>query len=320
MFFQFFIWGGWWVTLGTFLSKNLNANGIEVSTAFSTQSWGAIIAPLFIGLIADKFFNAERILGFLHILGGLFLYLMTYASDFQSFYPYILVYMIIYMPTLALVNSVAFYQMKDTAKDFSSIRVFGSIGWIIAGLMISYLFKWDSIESIENGKLINTIKMVSIVSFIFGLFSFTLPKTPPSKNEKNKFSLKEIFGLDALKLLNDKNFFLFFISSILICIPLAFYYQNTNPFLVDLSVTNPTGKMTLGQISEVLFMLLLPIFYKRFGFKKTILIGIFAWTIRYVLFSLGAINGEDFLLISGIILHGICYDFFFRIRSNIYRP
>ena len=317
MFFQFFIWGGWWVTLGTFLSKNLNASGIEISTAFSTQSWGAIIAPLFIGLIADKFFNAERILGFLHILGGLFLYLMTSASDFQSFYPYILLYMIIYMPTLALVNSVAFYQMKDTAKDFSSIRVFGSIGWIIAGLMISYLFKWDSIESIENGKLINTIKMVSIVSFIFGLYSFTLPKTPPSKNEKNKFSLKEIFGLDALKLLNDKNFFLFFISSILICIPLAFYYQNTNPFLVDLSVTNPTGKMTLGQISEVLFMLLLPIFYKRFGFKKTILIGIFAWTVRYVLFSLGALNGEDFLLIFGIILHGICYDFFF-VSGQIY--
>ena len=317
MFFQFFIWGGWWVTLGTFLSKNLNASGIEISAAFSTQSWGAIIAPLFIGLIADKFFNAERILGVLHILGGLFLYLMTNVSDFQSFYPYILVYMIIYMPTLALVNSVAFYQMNDTARDFSSIRVFGSIGWIIAGLMISYLFKWDSIESIEDGELINTILMVSLVSFIFGLYSFTLPKTPPSKNPKNKFSLKEIFGLDALKLLKDKNFFLFFISSILICIPLAFYYQNTNPFLVDLSVTNPTGKMTLGQISEVLFMLLLPIFYKRFGFKKTILIGIFAWTARYVLFSLGAINGEDYLLILGIILHGICYDFFF-VSGQIY--
>ena len=317
MFFQFFIWGGWWVTLGTFLSKNLNASGIEISAAFSTQSWGAIIAPLFIGLIADKFFNAEQILGVLHILGGLFLYLMTNVSDFQSFYPYILVYMIIYMPTLALVNSVAFYQMNDTARDFSSIRVFGSIGWIIAGLMISYLFKWDSIESIEDGELINTILMVSLVSFIFGLYSFTLPKTPPSKNPKNKFSLKEIFGLDALKLLKDKNFFLFFISSILICIPLAFYYQNTNPFLVDLSVTNPTGKMTLGQISEVLFMLLLPIFYKRFGFKKTILIGIFAWTVRYISFSFGALNSENYLLIMGIILHGICYDFFF-VSGQIY--
>ena len=317
MFFQFFIWGGWWVTLGTFLSKNLNASGIEISAAFSTQSWGAIIAPLFIGLIADKFFNAEQILGVLHILGGLFLYLMTNVSDFQSFYPYILVYMIIYMPTLALVNSVAFYQMHDTARDFSSIRVFGSIGWIIAGLMISYLFKWDSIESIEDGELINTILMVSLVSFIFGLYSFTLPKTPPSKNPKNKFSLKEIFGLDALKLLKDKNFFLFFISSILICIPLAFYYQNTNPFLVDLSVTNPTGKMTLGQISEVLFMLLLPIFYKRFGFKKTILIGIFAWTVRYISFSFGALNSENYLLIMGIILHGICYDFFF-VSGQIY--
>ncbi len=317
MFFQFFIWGGWWVTLGTFLSKNLNASGIEISAAFSTQSWGAIIAPLFIGLIADKFFNAEQILGVLHILGGLFLYLMTNVSDFQSFYPYILVYMIIYMPTLALVNSVAFYQMHDKARDFSSIRVFGSIGWIIAGLMISYLFKWDSIESIEDGELINTILMVSLVSFIFGLYSFTLPKTPPSKNPKNKFSLKEIFGLDALKLLKDKNFFLFFISSILICIPLAFYYQNTNPFLVDLSVTNPTGKMTLGQISEVLFMLLLPIFYKRFGFKKTILIGIFAWTVRYISFSFGALNSENYLLIMGIILHGICYDFFF-VSGQIY--
>ena len=317
MFFQFFIWGGWWVTLGTFLSKNLNASGIEISAAFSTQSWGAIIAPLFIGLIADKFFNAEQILGVLHILGGLFLYLMTNVNDFQSFYPYILVYMIIYMPTLALVNSVAFYQMHDKARDFSSIRVFGSIGWIIAGLMISYLFKWDSIESIEDGELINTILMVSLVSFIFGLYSFTLPKTPPSKNPKNKFSLKEIFGLDALKLLKDKNFFLFFISSILICIPLAFYYQNTTPFLVDLSVTNPTGKMTLGQISEVLFMLLLPIFYKRFGFKKTILIGIFAWTVRYISFSFGALNSENYLLIMGIILHGICYDFFF-VSGQIY--
>lgn len=316
MFLQFFIWGGWFVTLGTFLGNNLGASGAETAMAFSTQSWGAIIAPLFIGLIADRYFNAERILGVLHLIGGGLMYLMSQAGNFDTFYPYIFGYMIVYMPTLALVNSVSFNQMKDPAKEFSLIRVFGTIGWIVAGLVISYL-SWDSLEAIAAGALANTFLMVSGASFILGLFSFTLPKTPPSNTGAEALSIGDVLGFDALKLLKDRNFLMFFITSILICIPLAFYYQQANPFLVELGMENPTGKMTLGQISEVLFMLLLPVFFKKFGFKKTILVGMLAWAVRYTLFAYGNTGELTFMLIMGIALHGICYDFFF-VSGQIY--
>ncbi len=316
MFLQFFIWGGWFVTLGTFLGNNLGASGAETAMAFSTQSWGAIIAPLFIGLIADRYFNAERILGVLHLIGGGLMYLMSQAGNFDTFYPYVFGYMIVYMPTLALVNSVSFNQMKDPAKEFSLIRVFGTIGWIVAGLVISYL-SWDSLEAIAAGALANTFLMVSGASFILGLFSFTLPKTPPSNTGAEALSIGDVLGFDALKLLKDRNFLMFFITSILICIPLAFYYQQANPFLVELGMENPTGKMTLGQISEVLFMLLLPVFFKKFGFKKTILVGMLAWAVRYTLFAYGNTGELTFMLIMGIALHGICYDFFF-VSGQIY--
>lgn len=317
MFLEFFIWGGWFVTLGTFLGDNLNASGAEIAKAFSTQSWGAIVAPFIIGLIADRYFNAERILGVLHILGAVLMYLMYGADSFNVFYPYVLGYMILYMPTLALVNSISFNQMKDPAKEFSLIRVFGTIGWIIAGLIISYVFLWDSPESRAEGMLKNTFLMVGIASAILGLFSFTLPKTPPRVSKEEKVTISGLLGLDALKLLKDKNFLIFFLSSVLICIPLAFYYQNANPFLSEIGVTNPTGKMTIGQISEVLFMLLLPYFFKKYGFKKTIIAGMLAWTIRYLLFAYGNSGELTFMLLIGIALHGICYDFFF-VSGQIY--
>ena len=316
MFLQFFIWGGWFVTLGTFLGNNLGATGAETAMAFSTQSWGAIIAPLFIGLIADRYFNAERILGVLHLIGAVLMYLMSQAGDFATFYPYVFAYMAAYMPTLALVNSVSFYQMKDPAKEFSIIRVFGTIGWIIAGLAISAL-GWDAQEAIANGALANTFTMVAIASAVLGLFSFTLPKTPPSNSGGETLSIGDLLGFDALKLLKDRNFLMFFITSVLICIPLAFYYQQANPFLVELGMENPTGKMTIGQISEVLFMLLLPAFFKRFGFKKTIMVGMLAWALRYALFAYGNAGELTFMLILGIALHGICYDFFF-VSGQIY--
>lgn len=315
MFLQFFIWGGWFVTLGTFLGNNLNATGAETGMAFSTQSWGAIIAPFFIGLIADRYFNAEKILGVLHLIGAALMYFMSQATSFDTFYPLVFAYMVAYMPTLALVNSVSFFQMKDPAKEFSVIRVFGTIGWIIAGLLISY-FQWDSTELISQGALSNTFTMVAIASLTLGIISFTLPKTPPTQSE-GAVSVSDILGLDALKLLKDRNFLMFFITSILICIPLAFYYQQANPFLVELGMENPTGKMTLGQISEVLFMLLLPFFFKKFGFKKTLLVGMLAWAIRYALFAYGNAGELTFMLIIGIALHGICYDFFF-VSGQIY--
>lgn len=317
MFLEFFIWGGWFVTLGTFLGNNLNASGAETGMAFSTQSWGAIIAPFIIGLIADRYFNAEKILGILHLIGAVLMYQMSQVSDFNVFYPYVLGYMIAYMPTLALVNSVSFNQMKDPAKEFSYIRVWGTIGWIAAGLGISYVFHWDSAQGMKNGLLQNTFLMTAVASAILGLFSFTLPKTPPKVSKDEKVKISDILGLEAIKLLYNKNFLIFFISSILICIPLAFYYQNANPFLTEIGVVNPTGKMTIGQISEVLFMLLLPIFFKKFGFKKTLLIGMLAWAVRYLLFAYGNSGELTFMLLIGIALHGICYDFFF-VSGQIY--
>ncbi|WP_353184559.1 nucleoside permease [Parapedobacter lycopersici] len=314
MFLEFFIWGTWFVTLGTFLSQNLGATGLEMANVFSTQSWGAIIAPFIIGLIADKYFNAERILGVLHLVGAFLMYQLYNAPNVGVFYPYVLAYMILYMPTLSLANSVSFRQLKNPEKEFSAIRVWGTIGWIVAGLAISYVFKWDEGE----GLLRNTFMMAAIASLVLGLFSFTLPKTPPIKSETTgKRSVSEILGLDAIRLLSNKNFLVFFVSSVLICIPLAFYYQNANLFLTEIGLENPTGKMTIGQFSEAFFLLLLPVFFSRFGFKQTIMVGMLAWAVRYLLFAYGNAGELAYMLILGIALHGICYDFFF-VSGQIY--
>jgi nucleoside transporter len=317
MFLEFFIWGAWFVTLGTFLINNLHATGAETSAVFSTQSWGAIIAPFIIGLIADRYFNAEKILGILHLVGAVLMYQMSTAADVSVFYPYVLGYMILFMPTLALVNSISFNQMKDTGKEFPKVRVWGTIGWIIAGLAISFVFLWDSAENVKAGLMKNTFLLASVASLVLGIFSFFLPKTPPKVAKGTKVKVSEILGLDALKLLKDKNFLIFFIASILICIPLAFYYQYANPFLQDIGVTNPTAKMSLGQFFEVFFLLMLPFIFKKFGFKITILAGMLAWAIRYALFAYGNADDLYFMLIIGIILHGICYDFFF-VSGQIY--
>ncbi len=316
MFLEFFIWGSWFVTMGIYLPNTLGSSGSEISFAYSTQSWGAILAPFFIGLIADRYFNAERILGVLHLLGAGLMYLLYTASDFSVFYPFLLAYMIMYMSTLALVNSVSFNQMKDPAKEFSFVRVFGTAGWIVAGLLIS-LFGWDSQTGISDGILRNTFLMAAISSAILGVFSFTLPKTPPRVDRSKKVTLSKILGLEALGLLKDRNFFTFFLASVLICIPLAFYYQHAGQFLGEVGVTNPAGKMTIGQISEIIFMLLLPFFFKKFGFKNTILVAMSAWGLRYVLFAYGNASELTFLLLVGIALHGICYDFFF-VSGQIY--
>lgn len=317
MFLEFFIWGGWFVTMGSFLGSNLGASGAETGMAYSTQSWGAIIAPFIIGLIADRYFNAEKILGVLHLIGAILMYMMSQATEFSAFYPYVLGYMITYMPTLALVNSVSFNQMSDPAKQFPIVRVWGTIGWILAGLAISFLFKWDSEANIANGMLSNTFIMVAIASVVLGIFSFFLPKTPPTANRDEKASISDILGLDALKLLKDRNFLVFFLSSFLICIPLAFYYQNISLFLTEYKVDNSTAWASLGQISEVAFMLLLPFFFKKYGFKNTVLFGMLAWIIRYILFAYGNNGDLFFMLITGIALHGICYDFFF-VSGQIY--
>jgi nucleoside transporter len=316
MFLQFFIWGCWFVTLGTFLAANFQASGAQTGLAFSTQSWGAIIAPFIIGLIADRYFNAERILAVLHFGGAVLMYHMYQAQDFSQFYPYVLAYMIAYMPTLALVNSISFRQLTDPSRQFSLVRVWGTVGWIVAGLVISFVFHWDSQEAVASGALRNTFLLGTVMSLLLAIFSLSLPATPPTII-KSGFSLRAALGLDALKLLRDRNFAVFFISSVLICIPLAFYYQNASPFLTEIGTTNATGKLTIGQMSEVGFMLLLPVFLLRFGIKKTLLLGMLAWVVRYALFAYGGQHNISALLIVGIALHGICYDFFF-VSGQIY--
>ncbi|MBT9186801.1 MFS transporter [Zobellia russellii] len=316
MFLEFFIWGGWFVTLGIYLPNTLGSTGSEIALAYSTQSWGAILAPFIIGLIADRYFNAERILGALHLIGAALMYVMYQATDFSGFFPFLLAYMIMYMSTLALVNSVSFNQMKDPAKEFSLVRVFGTVGWITAGLLISF-FNWDSQEGITQGFLRNTFLMASVSSAILGIFSFTLPKTPPTADKSQKIKLANILGLDALALLKNRNFLIFFLASVLICIPLAFYYQHAGQFLGEIGVANPAGKMTIGQISEILFLLLLPLFFKRFGFKMTIVAAMLAWGLRYLMFAYGDTGELVFMLLTGIALHGICYDFFF-VSGQIY--
>ncbi|HET7115058.1 MAG TPA: MFS transporter, partial [Hanamia sp.] len=317
MFLEFFIWGAWFVTLGTFLINNLHASGAETGAVFSTQSWGAIVAPFIIGLIADRYFNAEKILAILHIVGAVLMYQMFKAPNVAVFYPYVLGYMILFMPTLALVNSISFNQMKDTEKEFPPVRVWGTIGWIIAGLAISLVFVWDSAANIQAGLMKNTFLMASIASLVLGLFSFTLPKTPPKIAKGIKVKISEVLGLDALKLLKDKNYLIFFIASILIDIPLAFYYQYANPYLTNIGMTNATAKMSIGQFFEIFFLLMLPFFFKKFGFKITIMAGMLAWAIRYALFAYGNAGDLTFMLIIAIILHGICYDFF-MVSGQIY--
>lgn len=310
MFLNFFVWGIWFVTMGTYLSKTLHATDVQNGLAYGTQSLGAIIAPFIVGLIADKFFAAQRILAVLHLLGAALMYYISTRTDFNSFYPILLLYMIVFMPTLALVNSISFKQMNNPEKEFAFVRVWGTLGWITAGLLIGWL-AWE-----QDGTLVNTFRINAIVSLILGLFSFTLPDTPPG-NTSAKVSVREILGLDALKLLKDKNFLIFFISSLLICIPLAFYYQETNLFLNEIKMTRAAAKMSMGQMSETLFLFLMPFFFVRLGVKKMLLMGMIAWLLRYVLFAYGNSNDGIGLLYLGIILHGVCYDFFF-VTGQIY--
>ena len=310
-FLEFFIWGGWFVTMGTFLSQRFDASGSQLAMAYETQSIGAIIAPFIIGLIADRYFAAQKILGILHLVGAALLYLAGASESFSSFYPFILGYMLLYMPTLSLANAIAFHQMDNPSKEFAPIRVLGSLGWIIAGLSIGY-FAWESSQLLTY-----TFYMTSLASAMLGVFSFFLPNTPPKVKRGEKVNLRSILGLDALVLFKDRSYLIFFIASVLVCIPLAFYYQHANQFLNEVGMQAAASKMILGQISEVFFLLLLPLFLNRFGLKKVLIFGVLAWGLRYLLFAYGDAGQQVWMLLFGIILHGICYDFFF-VSGQIY--
>jgi len=310
MFLEFFIWGAWFVTMGTYLTKTLHATDIESSSAYATQSLGAILAPFIIGLIADKYFSAQKILGILHLLGAALMYYESRVANFAAFYPAMLSYMIIYMPTLALVNSVSFKQMTNPSKEFPWVRVFGTAGWIVAGTVIGIL-GWE-----QNGTLILTFRMASIASLTLGLLSFTLPDTPPAKKGQ-KTSFADLIGLDSIGLLKNKSYLVFFIASIAICIPLAFYYDKTNQFLNEINMQKAAFIQTFGQYSELAFMVAMPFFFVRLGVKKMLAMGMLAWAIRYICFAYGNVGANNWMLIAGILIHGVCYDFFF-VTGQIY--
>lgn len=306
MFLQFFVWGTWYVTMGTYL-LTVGFTGLEVGAAFSTINWGAILSPFIVGMVADRFFSAQKVMAVMHIAGAFLLYYVSGITDPGAFFWVLLAYSILYMPTLALANTICFNQMKSPEKEFPLVRVLGTIGWIAAGLLIGFM-------AIEATAV--PFRIGAGVSLILGFMSFFLPDTPPAARDTAP-TWKDVLGWDAIVLFKDRSFIVFTISALLISIPLAFYYSFTNPFLNEMGMVNAAGKMTLGQISEIVFMLLMPLFFTRLGVKKMILLGMMAWAVRYILFVFG--NSEElvFMYYIGIVLHGICYDFFF-VTGQIY--
>jgi len=306
MFLMFFGWGAWYGQMSKYLLDNLHATGDQVGNAYTTFAIASIFAPFFVGLISDRFFAAQKVMGFLNILGGVILYFLSLERDPEAFFWYILAYTLCFAPNLALSNSIAMNQMANPEKEFPSIRVTGTIAWIVVTNIIGFYALGDKVAIFE---------IAMYTSFLLGIYSFTLPNTPP-KGDKNA-SVAQILGLDALKLFKDRSFLIFFISSILICIPLSFYYAMANPSLTDAHMSNVENKMSLGQASEVIFMLLIPIAFTRLGVKKMLVVGLVAWIIRFLCFGYGDGISSEWILYIGIILHGVCYDFFF-VTGQIY--
>jgi len=308
MFLQYFVWGAWYVTMGTWLGETLHFSGEQIGLAAGTTAVAAIISPFFVGMIADRFMATERILAALHIVGGGVLYFASLQTTFGAFYFVLLVYTLCYMPTLALSNSLSFRQMDDPGREFPLIRVLGTIGWIVAGLFIGTL----GLEATAR-----PLQIAAAGSVVLGLFCLALPHTPPIPKTGQQVTIGAILGLDALKLLRERSFAVFVLGSFLVCIPLQFYYAFANLFLNELNVTNAAGKMTLGQMSEIFFMLVMPWFFRRLGVKWMLLVGMAAWTARYTFFAFGTHADLVWMLYAGILLHGICYDFFF-VTGQIY--
>jgi nucleoside transporter len=314
MFLQFFIWGAWYTTVAVFMANN----GMEALThwPFTVNPIAAIVAPFFLGLVADRFFATEKVLGALHLIGGVIMLFVPGAVGSPTlFITLLLLYNLCYMPTLGLSNSLAFHHIRDQEKQFPLIRVFGTVGWIVAGLFISFVlgrFVGGGVPEQTAAPLYTT----AVASILLGLYAFTLPHTPP-RAAGERISVRSIVGLDALDHLGSRSFYVFITASLLLCIPLAAYYNFTQIFLGDAGVTRIAATQTLGQMSEVVFMLLMPVFFVRLGVKWMLAVGMGAWVLRYVLFALAAPDAVFWMIVTGILLHGICYDFFF-VTGQIY--
>jgi nucleoside transporter len=309
MFVQYFVWGSWYVSMGTYLANVLKFSGQEIGAAYGAFAIGAMISPFFVGLIADRYFASEKMLAVLGILGGAILCVLPQLDVFKAFYPTLILYCALFAPTLALGNSLSLHHLLDPKRDFPRVKIFSAIGWIAGGVTLS-LFKGEQ-SPIQ-------FYLAGGASILLGAFSLALPHTPPRK-VGHDVSLGEVLGLDALALLKKPSFAIFIACLFLICIPLYFYFVMMSIYLTELRWEGLAGKMTLAQISDVIFLFLLPIMLKKFGYKKTIFIGILAWAARYYLLSasVNALSLQTALIFAAILLHGVCYDFLF-IAGQLY--